>query len=564
MTRTGAGRLLAILVTALGALLCLAVPAQAAEQVSTYVVNATVNADGSLAVKATLTFDGAAPATLTQALSTRVRTADNLEYRFKVSGITVTTNGQPLAATLSETADAITITVPTAQVTTPIEIAYTVPQGAALPTAGDTTTVAWGLLQGLSVPVATFDATVGVPALFESVDCAAGDVSSPGTCVYYGGGTHDSPNPFFHDENRAAGEVVVATLRFPRSAVAVNANVRELWTAERAFSVAPLPLGLAAGLLALGGLGLWAAHRRFGRDAVATGATTPTPVAEFAAVGPDQNEFRVLDDVRPGEVGTLADERVDPVDVTATLLDLAVRGHLVITELPHDSAYGVTDWTFARKHSDDKLLTYEHTLLDAVAPVQGEPVQVSNLAGSVAAVIGQVQSELYDEVVSRGWFTHRPDATRNHWGLVGWVGLAVAAVLAVILAGFTRFGLAGLVLVAIALGLLFIAQEMPSRTAKGASILGGLDALRAGLLMHPTATVQAGHDLTGLSSVLPYAVVLGGKERWLQALADTDVDTLPDVSDLGWYHGPHGWHLADLPASLANFITTVQGTLFSR
>ena len=188
-------------------------PAQAAEQVSTYVVNATVNADGSLWSKPR------SPSTVPrrphhQALSTRVRTADNLEYRFKVSGITVTTNGQPLAATLSETADAITITVPTAQVTTPIEIAYTVPQGAALPTAGDTTTVAWGLLQGLSVPVATFDATVGVPALFESVDCAAGDVSSPGTCVYYGGGTHDSPNPFFHDENRAAGEVVVATLRF--------------------------------------------------------------------------------------------------------------------------------------------------------------------------------------------------------------------------------------------------------------------------------------------------------------------------------------------------------------
>ena len=62
MTRTGAGRLLAILVTALGALLCLAVPAQAAEQVRTYVVNAPANAAGSLEVESSTTFPHADPA----------------------------------------------------------------------------------------------------------------------------------------------------------------------------------------------------------------------------------------------------------------------------------------------------------------------------------------------------------------------------------------------------------------------------------------------------------------------------------------------------------------------
>ncbi|MFZ0530919.1 MAG: hypothetical protein WAL91_10310, partial [Propionicimonas sp.] len=219
MTGIGLRRLFAIVIAALAALLALAVPAQAAEQVKTFVVSARLDADGTLHVQSTLAFDGAAPASLSQVLNTKLRTADNLEYSFAISDITVTTNGQPLAATVSEGADATTITVPTAAVTTPIEIGYTV-KGAALPTAGDVTTVSWGLLQGLSVPVTTFDAQVGVPAQFTSVDCAAGSASAPGTCVYYGGGTHDSPNPFFHDENRAAGEVVVAILRFPSAAVA--------------------------------------------------------------------------------------------------------------------------------------------------------------------------------------------------------------------------------------------------------------------------------------------------------------------------------------------------------
>lgn len=558
---TGWRRLVAMLFGALALLAWLAPSARAADQVKTYEVAAMINADGSLSVKATLTFDGAAPASVEQVFDTRTRTADDLEYRFIVSDVVATSGGSPLTASVTTGPASTTVSVPTANVTAPVELSYVV-KGAAIAGPDDKTIVAWPLLQGLNLPVATFDATVGVPALFTMIDCAAGDPASPGTCTYYGGGTHESPNPFFHDENRAAGEVVIAIVRFPKDAVAVNQIVREVWTLDKAFSAAPVPLAVAAGLLVLGGLALWAAHRKIGRDA--DGAVSPTLVAEFHPVGPGQSEFRVLDGIRPGEVGTLADERVDPVDVTATLLDLAVRGHLRITELPRESAHAPTDWTFVRRESSDRLLAYEHTLLDAVAPIQGEPVRASNLAGSVGLVIGQVQSQLYDEVVDRGWFARRPDDTRSRWSLIGWVALGAALVFAILLAAFTQFGLTGLALIALALGVLFVAQEMPARTAAGTSILGGLDVLRGSLLTQPVDTLPTGQGYRQLSAILPYAVVVGGKERWLQALADSDDDAVPDPTDLDWYHAPDDWQLADLPASLTNFVTTVQGTLFSR
>src|SRR6185369_12467686 len=98
------------------------------------------------------------------------------------------------------------------------------------------------------------------------------------------------------------------------------------------------------------GLALWLAHRRLGSDAGV--GLAPTPVAEFHPIGPGQSEFRVLDGIRPGEVGTLVDERVDPIDITATLLDLAVRGHLLITELPGADPHAPTEWTFSRRTSD--------------------------------------------------------------------------------------------------------------------------------------------------------------------------------------------------------------------
>lgn len=557
----GYRRLVAIIVGALALLAWVAPPASAADRLTRYDVSATIDADGSLAVRATMTFDDAPPASIRQEFATASRTADRTEYRFTVSDVVATSDGQPLNATVTSSAGRTIVEIPTADVTAPIELAYVV-RGAAIATADGTTTVVWPALQGLSLPVTVFDAAVGVPGQFNMIDCAAGDPASPGACTYYSGGTHDNPNPVFHHEGSDAGDVVLVTVRFPAGVVAVNQDLREIWSLDNAFSAHPLPLGVALGLLLLGGLALWAAHRRIGRD-VGIGVA-PAPVGGFHPVGPGESEFRVVDGIRPGEVGTLADERVDPVDVTATLLDLAVRGHLRITELPRESEHAPTDWTFARRQGSDTLLDYERTLLDAVAPIQGEPVHVSNLAGSVGAVIGQVQSELYDEVVARGWFAQRPDATRGRWSLIGWIGLAVAVLATVLLAAFTRFGLVGLALIAIALGLLFVAQEMPARTASGTAMLGGLDALRATLLTQPVETVPAGEGYAKLSAIVPYAIVLGGKERWLQAMVDADDDDEADSTDLDWYHAANDWHLADLPPSLANFVTTVQGTLFSR
>jgi hypothetical protein len=549
------------MVTALALLAGVAPSARAAEEVSTYQALATIAADGSITVKATLTFNGAAPASVQQVFDTATRTADDQEYRYTISDVTASAGGRDLGARVTSGAGTTTVDIPANGASEPVELSYTV-RGAAIATANDTTTVSWPLLQGLNLPVATFDAEVKVPGLFTLVDCAAGDAAAPGACTYYSGGTHENPSPVFHHEAAAPGQVVVAIVRFPSSAVAVNQDLRQVWSLDRAFSAAPLPLGIALGLLLLGALALWAAHRRIGRDA-AVGAD-PTLVAAFHPVGPGQSEFRVQDHIRPGEIGTLADERVDPVDVTATLLDLAVRGHLRIAELPRESAHAQSDWTFARREGRDKLLDYERTLLDAVAPLQGEPVRVSNLAGSVGTVIGQVQSELYDEVVNRGWFAGRPDATRNRWARIGWIALAIAVVVTILLAAFTSFGLAGLVLVALALGLVLVAAEMPARTPAGTGTLRGLEVLRGSLLTQPVDTLPTGRGYAQLSSILPYAIVLGGKDRWLQAVADSDDDEVADSTDLDWYHGPEGWHLADLPASLANFVTTVQGTLFSR
>ena len=179
-------------------------------------------------------------------------------------------------------------------------------------------------------------------------------------------------------------------------------------------------------------------------------------------------------------------------------------------------------------------------------------------------MIPQVQDALYDDVVTQGWFDKRPDEARNGWTLVGGIALTLAILVAGLLVAFSTLGLWGLALIAIAAGVVFLAPQMPHRSSKGSELLAGLHVLANELQHHRTDRMPKGREYHELSELLPYAVVLGGRGRWLEALVAADNDADADPTDLAWYHAPQTWHLSDLPASMKAFITSVQGELFGR
>ncbi|WP_344801953.1 DUF2207 family protein [Microlunatus ginsengisoli] len=556
--RTGAFTILAMLAAAAALLIGpLSLPAAAEGTASVFDAKAELAADGALRVQQTITFAGTAPANVSQTFELRQNIVGQRQYVMQLSDVTASIGGQTVAPTQSDHDRFRTVTVATGGANV-VSMSYTVT--GAVRTIDSGTALQWPLLQGLSAQVNEFTGTVRLPAAFNYLECNAGSPNSPVPCRVATGGTGEVPLPTFRDGPLGEGQIVAVDIGFAPGAVPANEQIKELWTVGRAFSAKPLPLGIALGLLVLGGLGLLAMHRQAGRDAT---AGEPARAGQFVPVGAGQTEFRVVGEVRPGEIGTLVDERVDPIDVTASLLDLAVRGHLLITELPRASAYARTDWELTRLAGPDALQSYEQLLLDTIAPVGGI-VRVSELAGRVQDSIGAIQDKLYDEMVGHGWYERRPDSTRSRWTRLGLIGIAAAVVITALLALLTEFGLVGIALIALALGLMFVAQEMPSRTPKGAALLAGLGALRSDLMSHPTDQMPPGAELREISEVLPYAVVLGGADRWLDALVAADDDADADSTDLTWYHGPADWHLRDLPDSLRNFITTVSGLLFAR
>jgi len=547
-----------LLAVTLGLLLGTAtLPAVAQGTASEFRAEASLAANGTLKVIQTVAFNGDAPAQLTQKFEIKQDAVGGRQYVETMSDISVSAGGSAITPNVQHDDRYTTLSFETHGAKL-ITMNYTVVGAVVNVESG--TALRWGLLQGLSVGVTKFLGTVQVPAQFSYIKCTAGTPNSAVPCRSAAGGSDQAQVPTFQDGPRGEGEVVRVDIGFPPGGVAANEKIEQVWSLGRAFSASPLPLGIALGLLVLGGLGLWALHRRAGID---TRPGEMIKAGEFVPTGAGESEFRVLGEIRPGEIGTLVDERVDPIDITASLLDLAVRGHLLIEELPRASTYGRNDWRLIRLRGSDELQPYEQALLDALAPDSGS-VRVSELSGRVNESIAVIQDRLYDEMVANGWYERRPDTTRSRWTRLAIAAVSLAVLITVLLAAFTTFGLVGLALLALALGLAFVAQEMPARTAKGAALLAGLGALRSDLLSHPTSQMPPGAELRGASQVLPYAVVLGGAERWLDAMVRADTDVEPDPEDLSWYHGPQDWHLRDLPHSLRNFTTFVSGALFSR
>ncbi len=204
--------------------------------------------------------------------------------------------------------------------------------------------------------------------------------------------------------------------------------------------------GLAGAVLVLGAAALGQRARRRGRDQQYLGLTPGLAPAgaETAETStrdrrtPVAVQFSPPAGMRPGELGTLIDEVAHPRDVTATIVDLAVRGHLRIEERPAEpDAKKPKDksWRLVKLAgpSPGELLGYERLIYDQLFECR-DVVELDNLGESFAGALGITQAELYIAVTERGWFRANPRSVRHRWYGIGTGLVVLGAVLALVLA----------------------------------------------------------------------------------------------------------------------------------
>jgi len=306
-------------------------------------------------------------------------------------------------------------------------------------------------------------------------------------------------------------------VRFPSALERARRMVVDNW-------VVLLPLGWLAFLLQR--------YRRVGRD----------PDSD----APVMVQYQPPPGLTPGGVGALIDESVDLADISATVVDLAIRRHLTIRQEERPQLFGILsrDETVFRREPPPEgqtLAPHEQRVMTALFS-GGDEVAARDLANKFYAHIPGIRAALFERLVHERYFDASPEKVRSRHIMLGFVaglvtGLASAGWL--VLRGIREPAVPAIPLIVGGLvwGLFgAFAAAMPRRTEAGVRArqwaLGFQEYTRRvegdrieRAATDPRATFEA---------LLPYAMALGVGAEWAKRF-----EGIYQQDEPRWYVGPH-------------------------
>ncbi len=231
----------------------------------------------------------------------------------------------------------------------------------------------------------------------------------------------------------------------------------------------------------------------------------------------------------PAEAGTLLDESVDMRDITATLVDLAVGGHLRIEESEETTLFGLissTEYTFRRLDPPAgarALEPHEQAMLDGIFGGGKQDVRLAELQNEFYKQLPGIRDGIYDRLVNRGLYRSRPDHVKGKWigggvvlgALVAIGGAVLGARLSMTPLPFLLGGFLSAAIVAL------FGRIMPARTVAGARAYEGTRGFEE--FLHRVDSDRFARVVKTpemFERFLPYAMAFGVEKKWASAFKD--------------------------------------------
>ncbi len=300
----------------------------------------------------------------------------------------------------------------------------------------------------------------------------------------------------------AAGEGMSIVVGFPRDIVAVREPTPIIGFFDtplgKIVRVIVIVLGAAIGLAWYFALPVWIIRQwyQFGRD--------PKPAMGVASAWFEPPKTKTGRYLTPGETGTLIDEYADMKDITATIIDLARRGYIMILEPTKNDFHLIkrNDYTH-----DSSLQPFERELLEGLFK-NGELIKVKD--SEIIDTVSRVKMKLYAAVVDEKLFEKSPEKVRTIYMVIAGVALFTGNLWLAIIAFF--FG-----------------RAMPRKTVEGAQAAIIAKSLKNFLTSQERMLTSQAKDQVFFEKLLPYAVAFGVEKIWATRFKDIDMKQ-PD-----WY-----------------------------
>ncbi len=255
-------------------------------------------------------------------------------------------------------------------------------------------------------------------------------------------------------------------------------------------------------------------------------------------------QYEPPDKLTPGECGTLVDNEAAMRDITATLVDLAVKGYVTIEQkdeshllgLTHSKEYifhlkrPPTEWSAVRPHELEML----SALFDDGSLTS---VKLSELQNHFYTHLPAIRTRIFDALMADGYYLHRPDTVRQSYIGAGIVIGIMMFIFGGALGAATGVAHLTWVIAAIltAVVICIFGWFMPARTLSGArtfeKVLGFeqfLERVESDRLERIVKTPEM------FEKFLPYAMALRCEKKWVAAFAGIAMQP-PQ-----WYSGPYG------------------------
>jgi uncharacterized membrane protein len=351
----------------------------------------------------------------------------------------------------------------------------------------------------------------------------------------------DSASLTFAEAGLTPGEGVTIALAVPKGFIYEPTRAERILKTIRDNGIVVLPLLVT--------LFMWRLWYKRGRDPKGRS----TIIAEFDAPA----------GMSPIEVGGLVDENVQPKDITAEIVHLAVSGYLKVHQIEVKKllVFSGTDYVLEKRKDASKLVNeFDRTIMEALfdesyvkehdvnsTKIQG--VALSDLKNKLHTDMRDVNKRVYEALVAKGYFPTNPQRVRTTYVVVG----ILVGIVGIVLSGVTGLFTTPLAIASsIASGVivLIFAAFMPKKTAQGVAArehalglkryLSVAEKDRLAFHNAPERTPER------FDALLPYAMVFGVEKAWAKQFEDI----YKDRDAPGWYSAPPG-HLF-MPVAFAS------------
>lgn len=524
-------------------------PVLAAEKIDNFDASITINQDSSINVSEKIRYDFGIEQRhgIFRDIPIKYK-ARGGNYNLRISGISVADeNGIPHKFTTSYLGNNIEIKIGDADKYVTGEKVYVINYKVkrALNYFEDHDELYWNVT-GNGWPVAIMNSSVKVSLWNGSSSniqkaCFAGPYGTTDQCAQWPG--TDGSEAFFTSGMLDPGEGMTVVFGFPKDVVKKPGAVQNFLEILRDNWILFFPVAVLFAMFYL-----WYTR---GRDPKGRG----TIIAEYDAP----------DGLSPAEVGTVMDNKAENKDISAEIINLAVRGYLKINKTEKKGIVFDSEDYLLEKLKDEKDLenTFQQDImrnifsgnLDVLSKIDTtdetgklivqkgmvlSSVRLSELKNKFYKDLDNIKDQIYQSVIKKGYYKDNPHAVKKLYSAIA-IGIIFIAIFIFrgILGGL---GIASCVVSGIIIGIFgFI---MPARTRKGALareyVLGLKEYLSVAekdrIKFHNAPEKNPEH----FEKLLPYAMVLGVEKEWAEQFKDMY------LQNPSWYNDSSGASFSSL------------------